>query len=215
MIPPRPPEFERGREHFKIRTSPAFDALAPAEAAAQHTLQFLFNPVRTARLVEFHARTRRTQFGRGTGCCDCSHLEIGARAGYDGAIARAVDDVALYDLLALATNDGAAPEVRAIAGLKLHQLKAWAAAPAPSVGEDEQAHRAQAVRQIEQFERDPRKLNCRPRRSRRMGRRLGARLALPLERLTTTNQSSRNFLRSFLSAAQDHRVSLFVYGSGG
>jgi len=45
MIPPRPPEFERGREHFKIRTSPAFDALAPAEAAAQHTLQFLFNPV--------------------------------------------------------------------------------------------------------------------------------------------------------------------------
>ena len=32
MIPPRPPEYERGREHFKIRTSPAFDALVPAEA---------------------------------------------------------------------------------------------------------------------------------------------------------------------------------------
>ncbi len=56
MIPPRPPDYERGREHFKIRTSPAFDALAPAEAAAQHTLQFLFNPERAARLVEFHAR---------------------------------------------------------------------------------------------------------------------------------------------------------------
>src|SRR6267143_960583 len=56
MIPPRPPEYERGREHFKIHTSPAFDALAPAEAAAQHTLQFLFNPERAARLVEFHAR---------------------------------------------------------------------------------------------------------------------------------------------------------------
>src|SRR5438128_9627100 len=56
IIPPRPPDYERGREHFKIRTSPAFDALAPAEAAAQHTLQFLFNPERAARLVEFHAR---------------------------------------------------------------------------------------------------------------------------------------------------------------
>src|SRR5215831_14435771 len=56
MIPPRPPGYERGREHFKIRTSPAFDAMAPAEAAAQHTLQFLFNPERAARLVEFHAR---------------------------------------------------------------------------------------------------------------------------------------------------------------
>src|SRR5256885_1729754 len=46
MIPARPPDYERGREHFKIRTSPLFDALAPAEAAAQHTLQFLFNPAR-------------------------------------------------------------------------------------------------------------------------------------------------------------------------
>src|SRR5216110_2703620 len=56
MIPPRPPEYERGREHFKIRTGPAFDALVHAEAAAQNTLQFLFNPERAARLVEFHAR---------------------------------------------------------------------------------------------------------------------------------------------------------------
>src|ERR1700722_13766695 len=56
IIPPRPPEYPRNREDFKIHTSPAFDALAPAESAAQHTLQFLFNPERAARLVEFHAR---------------------------------------------------------------------------------------------------------------------------------------------------------------
>ena len=41
IIPPRPPEYPRDREDFKIHTSPAFDALAPAESAAQHTLQFL------------------------------------------------------------------------------------------------------------------------------------------------------------------------------
>src|SRR5882762_8691294 len=58
IIPPRPPEYERGREDFKIRTYPAFDALAPAEAAAQHTLQFLFNAERAERLVEFHARDK-------------------------------------------------------------------------------------------------------------------------------------------------------------
>jgi len=39
MIPPRPGIRAR-RGDFKIRTSPAFDARAPAEAAAQHTLQF-------------------------------------------------------------------------------------------------------------------------------------------------------------------------------
>src|SRR5260370_34087422 len=56
MIPPRPPDYQRGREHLKIHTGPAFAALPPAEAAAQHTLQFLFNPERAARLVEFHSR---------------------------------------------------------------------------------------------------------------------------------------------------------------
>ena len=35
MIPPRPPEYPTGRENFSRRTSPAFDALAPAEAAAE------------------------------------------------------------------------------------------------------------------------------------------------------------------------------------
>ncbi|HEX7843061.1 MAG TPA: zinc-dependent metalloprotease, partial [Kofleriaceae bacterium] len=56
LIPPRPPMYPRGREHFKVRTGPAFDALAPAEACAQHTLSFLFAPERAARLVEQHAR---------------------------------------------------------------------------------------------------------------------------------------------------------------
>jgi len=80
-------------------------------------------------------------------------------ADYAGAIARVVDDVALYDLLALATNDSAAPEVKAIAAFKAHQLKAWlGSGAATGAGDDEQAHRAQAIREIEQFEREPKKL---------------------------------------------------------
>src|SRR5262249_57795490 len=59
MIPPRPPGYPRGREHWKLRTSPVFDALAPAEAAAQHTLQFLFAPERAARLIEQRSEERR------------------------------------------------------------------------------------------------------------------------------------------------------------
>src|SRR2546421_887255 len=56
MIPPRPPGYERDREHFKTRSGPSFDAFAPAEAAAQHALRFLLNPDRAARLIEFHSR---------------------------------------------------------------------------------------------------------------------------------------------------------------
>jgi hypothetical protein len=159
-IPPRPTMYERGREQFKIRTSPAFDALAPAEAAAQHTLQFLFNPERAARLVEFHARdAANPSLEEVLDAVIAATWKTPRGADYGGAIARTVDDVVLYDLLALAKSDAASEEVRAIAVYKTHQLKAWmSGSEAAPVGEDEVAHRAQAIREIEQFEREPKKL---------------------------------------------------------
>jgi hypothetical protein len=164
MIPPRPPDYERGREHFKIRTSPAFDALAPAEAAAQHTLQFLFNPQRAARLVEFHARNAENPGLEEvldailTATWKTPHGE-----GPNGQIANAVDMVVLYDLMGLVANERARDEVRAIAGLKLHDLKGWL--NAPTGGHQtiaDQAHIAFASWQIEQFEKDPKHIELTP-----------------------------------------------------
>src|SRR5947208_6306617 len=59
LIPPRPPGYPRTREDFRIRTYPNFDALAPAEAFANHVSDFLLNQERAARLVEYHARDPR------------------------------------------------------------------------------------------------------------------------------------------------------------
>jgi hypothetical protein len=164
MIPPRPPEYERGREHFKIRTSPTFDALAPAEAAAQHTLQFLFNPERAARLVEFHARNAENPGLQEvldailTATWKAPHGE-----GYNEQIANVVDNVVLYDLLSLAANEHASDEVRGIAGLELHELNGWLNAPLGSRQPIlDQAHVSFALRQIEQFERDPKKIDLTP-----------------------------------------------------
>jgi hypothetical protein len=160
MIPPRPPDYERGREHFKIRTSPAFDALAPAEAAAQHTLQFLFNPERAARLVEFHARNAENP-----GLEEILNAIIAATwqtlhvKGYSGQVANVVDTVVLYDLMGLAANEHASDEVRAIARLKLHELNTWLNAGMnvlPAISDE--AHFAFASWQIEQFEKDPKKI---------------------------------------------------------
>ena len=163
MIPPRPPEYDRGREHFKIHTSPAFDALAPAEAAAQQTLLFLFNPERAARLVEFHARDAANP-----GLLEVLDAIMAATwksphaAGYSGEVARVVDDVALYDLLSLATNDGAMTQVRAVAAMEADQLKGWLnAAKAGTTDPAQKAHLAYAVTQIEQFQKDPKKLELR------------------------------------------------------
>jgi hypothetical protein len=161
MIPPRPPEYERGREHFKIRTSPAFDALAPAEAAAQHTLQFLFNPERAARLVEFHARNSENPGLEEeldailTATWKSLHGD-----GYNRQIANVVDDAVLYDLMSLASSARASDEVRAIASQELHSLHDWLSAPVrglPAISDE--AHKAFASRQIEQFEKDPKKID--------------------------------------------------------
>jgi hypothetical protein len=160
MIPPRPPQYERGREHFKIHTSPAFDALAPAEAAAQHTLQFLFNPERAARLVEFHARDAANP-----GLLEVLDAILAATwraphpAGYHGEIARVVDDVVLYDLLTLAINDRSTPQVRAVASLEAEQLRKWVSGAKTTVADSAQkAHLTYAAAQIEQFQKDPKSL---------------------------------------------------------
>jgi hypothetical protein len=126
MIPPRPPDYERGREHFRIRTSPAFDALAPAEAAAEQSLQFLFDPQRAARIVEFHARNAEEPALK-----EIFDAVLAATwksvhgSGYQEQIAIVVDNVALYNLMSLAANEQASDEVRAIASLELHELKDW------------------------------------------------------------------------------------------
>jgi hypothetical protein len=156
MIPPRPPEYERGREHFKIRTSPAFDGLAPAEEAAQHVLQFLFNPERAARLVEFHAREKenpgleevidavlRTTWERSHG------------TGYAAEIERTVDNVVLYDLMALAVNERSSAEVRSIAAFKLDRIKTMAVEEQKSRQPEEWPHLFYAEEQIARFQKDP------------------------------------------------------------
>jgi hypothetical protein len=52
LIPPRPAGYEFNRELFKKKTGLAFDQLAPAEAAADLPLSFLFNAERINRLVQ-------------------------------------------------------------------------------------------------------------------------------------------------------------------
>lgn len=56
LIPPRPAGYDYTRELFKKRTGLAFDALSPAEAAADLPLSLLFNSERLNRLVEYQVQ---------------------------------------------------------------------------------------------------------------------------------------------------------------
>jgi len=157
IIPPRVPDYERGREHFKIRTSPAFDALAPAEAAAEHTLGFLFNAERASRLVEFHSLDARAP-----GLEEVLDTIVNAtwkssrEPGYAAEISRVVNYVVLYNLMSLSANDQASSQARAIASLKLEELKVWATGAQSSARDtEERAHLLFAATQIAQFQKDP------------------------------------------------------------
>ena len=155
MIPPRPPEYPQTRELFKRKTAPTFDALAPAEAASSHVVAFLFNSQRAERLVEYHARDAQDPgFDEVVDRILAATWKGKADGGYSGEIERVVDETVLYDLMALASDSTAATQPRAIAALKLDELKTWLAA---RTAHDEgwRAAYFYAAQQIKQFETNP------------------------------------------------------------
>jgi hypothetical protein len=162
LIPPRPPGYGRTREDFRIRTSPAFDALAPAEAYANHVCDFLFNPERSARIVEFHARNgvEYPMLGDYFDKIITETFRASARPGYRGEIQRTVNAVVLNELMTLAANERASNEVRAIAEMKLDELKTWTAEQSGMTRDrNQRAFLLYVSNQIKRFQDDPKKMN--------------------------------------------------------
>jgi len=161
-IPPRPPGYARTREDFRIRTSPTFDALAPAEAFANHVCDFLFNPERAARIVEFNARygVEYPMLGDYLDKILTETFRAPARSGYAGEIQRTVNAVVLNELMSLAANERAANEVRAIAELQLDELGKWAAEQSGATRDrNQRAFLLYVSNQIKRFADDPKKMN--------------------------------------------------------
>jgi Met-zincin/Domain of unknown function (DUF5117) len=162
IIPPRPPGYPRTREDFRIRTSPSFDALAPAEAFANHVCDFLFNPERAARMIQFHALDERNNppYGNLLDKILAETFRAPLRGEYGGEIQRTVNAVVLNELMTLAANERATNEVRAIAELKLDELKTWATTQANGMRDQNQrAFLLYAANQIRRFQDDPKKMN--------------------------------------------------------
>jgi hypothetical protein len=161
LIPPRPSGYPRTREDFRIRTQPVFDALAPAEAVADHVSGFLFNAERAARLVQFHARdSRNPGLGEVMDRILAATWKAPAAKGYAGEIQHTVNMVVLTDLMSLATNDRASNQVRAIASWKLEQLKTWLNTQRRvTTDENQRAFLYYSFEQIKRFQEDPKKMN--------------------------------------------------------
>ena len=126
IIPPRPEGFPRHRELFTNHTAGNFDALAPAEAAADLTFVAIFEPGRAARLIEQSARDPQQPSLREV-------LETTVTAtwrqpagnNYAGEIQRTVDFVMLERLFGLAADPGATQQTKAVARAVLADLRIW------------------------------------------------------------------------------------------
>jgi hypothetical protein len=160
-MPPRPAGYPRSRETFRTRTQPVFDALAPAEAVADHVSGFLFNQERAARLVQFHARdSRNPGLNEVIDRVLAATWKAPAATGYNGELQHTVNMVVLTNLMSLAANERAANQVRAIASWKLEQLKTWLTTQRRvSADENQRAFLYYTVEQIKRFQEDPKKMN--------------------------------------------------------
>ena len=148
LIPPKASGF-RPREPFRGHTGLTFDALAPAEAAANHTVSFILDPQRAARLVEQHARQANVA---GLDAVIDRLIAATWRApratGLAAEVQKVVEDVVVYHLMSLEKNESAPAQVRAIVSQKLEHLRASLAGKAD-------AHSQYEAARIKQFQQSP------------------------------------------------------------
>jgi hypothetical protein len=160
LIPPRAYGYNRGRETFDTRTGLTFDPLAVAETAASMTVGLLLHPERAARLIEYHARDNNFPgLSEVMDKLNSATWKSSPSAGYHAEIQRVVNNVVLYHIMALANNENAATQARAMAWLKLDELKTWLIEQVKkSKDESTRAHYAFAAAEISQFQTNPQQI---------------------------------------------------------
>ena len=152
ILPPRPPGDPRTRESFASQTGLTFDPVAASEAAADLTLQLLFNPQRASRLVQYHARDASNPgLDEVIASTLISTIKATSASGLALSIQHAVASRTLEALLALAADPTASSEARSIALAQITSLQA-------SLGTPKDPSRAALLARIEQFKKDPSKL---------------------------------------------------------
>lgn len=157
LLPPYPLGFdENDRELFKSRTGITFDPITAAESAADFTLGLMLNHERATRMIDYAARENGIP-----GFTDLTRelidktFQAPRSQGYEGELQRLVERLVLNHLIKLASNENASGQARAIATLRIADIKLLMSGRADMRDENQQAHIAFLSRQITQFENNP------------------------------------------------------------
>jgi len=157
LIPPRPPGYPKSRETFPTTAGAVFEPIGAAESAATLTLDVLLEPSRAARTIASHARDPVLP-----GFDELLDELLQASwfavrvPGLDAEIQRAVDNLVLEHLLALAVNETADSQARSIALDAINRLDIWLAPRATSENDSAwRAHYGFGRFRIRQMQDDP------------------------------------------------------------
>ncbi|MGZ8525694.1 MAG: zinc-dependent metalloprotease [Chitinophagaceae bacterium] len=105
LIPPRPSSYDYTKELFKKRTGLAFDALSPAETAADLPLSLLFNSERINRMVEYQVQNGGLGLDEMITALINASWKSSRKKGMEGLIQLQTEQVLLTYLLAASVNE--------------------------------------------------------------------------------------------------------------
>jgi hypothetical protein len=125
LIPPRPAGYNFTRELFNKRTGLAFDALAPAETAADLPLSFLFNTQRLNRMAQYEVESNGLGIQEMINLLLAATWKAPARKGMEKLIQQQTSQVLLTYLLAVSVDDNASFETKALVTKALNDLKKY------------------------------------------------------------------------------------------
>lgn len=157
IIPPRPIGYSRSREVIKTRTDLAFDAMSPAESAADMTFGLLLHPARAQRLIEHNARDPKQpslewMFEKILAVT----FKADELSGANKAAQLTVNDVFLTKLFELASSKEASGLVKASASATISQVRSICQQRSGTVKDGQwKSYLQYALQRIDAFREDP------------------------------------------------------------
>ncbi len=125
LIPPRPAGYGSSRELFRKRGGMAFDALSPAETAADLPLSFLFNSDRLNRLSGNMAQTNSLALPEVLSTLINATWKAPRKKGTEGLIQQQTEQLLLTYLLSSSINDNNSFVTRSVLAQSLSDLKTY------------------------------------------------------------------------------------------
>ncbi len=125
LIPPRPAGYDYTRELFKKRTGLAFDALSPAETAADLPLSFLFYSERMNRMVEYQVQNGGLGLNEMIDALLNATWKAPRQKGMEGLIQLQTEQILLTYLLASSIDDDNSFITKSVIQKSLTDLKTF------------------------------------------------------------------------------------------